>query len=393
MMGGDVAMSDEIKAITFAHAEMPATIDDLSKFVLIGRDKLQAVRAEISAIKKVGLASEVLEQKRAEAQEIAELVTLSEMRMGEMLSEIPKASGGDHGNQHTGGKKSIDAPFAKTKADTIADIGISRDAAKRYQQMAAHPEIVEQAIAEARENDDIVSRASVLRKIKESKKQEQRKEREERKRFTVDDVFPSDSCKLFVADIRDGLAEVADNSVDAVITDPPYPKEYIGLYRDLSRVSERVLKPGGVLIVMVGQSYLPDVIRMLDECMTYHWCLSYLTPGGQAPHLFQRNVNTFWKPVLWYMKGRYDGDCIGDVLKSDVNDNDKRFHAWGQSESGMSSIVERFTDPGDLILDPFLGGGTTGTVALATGRKFIGCDIDSVSVNTAEQRIRDAYER
>ena len=385
MMGGDVAMSDETKAITFAHTEMPATIDDLSKFVLIGRDKLQAVRAEISAIKKVGLASEVLEQKRAEAQEIAELVTLSEMRMGEMLSEIPKAQGQRNDLQplRTDAKKS----------DVLAEIGITKDTANRFEQMAAHPDIVEQAIAEARENDDIVSRASVLRKIKESKKQEQRKEREERKRFTVAETFPSDSCRLFVSDIRDGLPEIADESVDAVITDPPYPKEYIGLYRDLSRVSERVLKPGGVLIVMVGQSYLPDVIRMLDECMTYHWCLSYLTPGGQAPHLFQRNVNTFWKPVLWYMKGRYDGDCIGDVLKSDVNDNDKRFHAWGQSESGMSSIVERFTDPGDLILDPFLGGGTTGTVALATGRKFIGCDIDSVSVNTAEQRIRDAYER
>ena len=384
------------KAITFTRSELPATIDDLSKFVLIGRDKLQAVRAEIAAIKKVGLASEVLEQKRAEAQEIAELVTLSEMRMGEMLSEIPKATKGSGGNRYQKAEsreKQPDLLFSKTKTETIAEAGIPREAAKQYQQMAAHPEIVEQAIAEARENDDIVSRASVLRKIKESKKQEQRKEREERKRFTVDDVFPSESCKLFVADIRDGLAEVADNSIDAVITDPPYPKEYISLYSYLSRESARVLKPGGLLLAMVGQSYLPDVIKMLDEHMAYHWCLSYLTPGGQSPHLFQRNVNTFWKPVLWYMKGSYSGDCIGDVLKSDVNDNDKRFHMWGQSESGMLSIIERFTDPGDVILDPFLGGGTTGAVAVATGRKFIGCDVDRETVETAERRIRDAYER
>ena len=377
------------KAITFNRSELPATIDDLSKFVLIGRDKLTAVRAEIAAIKKVGLASEVLEQKRAEAQEIAELVTLSEMRMGEMLSEIPKATP----NNNPFHEKQRDLLLVKTKTETIAEAGIPREAAKQYQQMAAHPEIVEQAIAEARENDDIVSRASVLRKIKESKKQEQRKEREERKRFTVGDVFPSDFCKLFVADIRDGLAEVADNSIDAVITDPPYPKEYISLYSYLSRESARVLKPGGLLLAMVGQSYLPDVIKMLDEHMAYHWCLSYLTPGGQSPHLFQRNVNTFWKPVLWYMKGSYSGDCIGDVLKSDVNDNDKRFHMWGQSESGMLSIIERFTDPGDVILDPFLGGGTTGAVAVATGRKFIGCDVDRETVETAERRIRDAYER
>lgn len=45
---------------------LPATIEDLSKFVLIGRDKLQAVRAEISALQKLNVAEEVLAQKRAE---------------------------------------------------------------------------------------------------------------------------------------------------------------------------------------------------------------------------------------------------------------------------------------------------------------------------------------
>ena len=59
----------------------------------------------------------------------------------------------------------------------------------------------------------------------------------------------------------------------------------------------------------------------------------------------------------------------------------------------MTSVSIRFTDPGDVILDPFLGGGTTGAVAVATGRKFIGCDVDRETVETAERRIRDAYER
>ena len=149
-------MDERTNAITFVHAEMPATIDDLSKFVLIGRDKLQAVRAEISAIKKVGLASEVLEQKRAEAQEIAELVTLSEMRMGEMLREIPKASGARTDLQ----PNRTNADKLKPKSQVLKELHIGQDTAERYQQMAAHPEIVEQAIAEARANDDIVSRAA-----------------------------------------------------------------------------------------------------------------------------------------------------------------------------------------------------------------------------------------
>ena len=75
---------------------LPDTLGELSKFVLIGRDKLQAVRAEISAMKRLGLANEVVEQKRKEQQEITETVTLAEVRAGELLRQIPKASGGLH---------------------------------------------------------------------------------------------------------------------------------------------------------------------------------------------------------------------------------------------------------------------------------------------------------
>jgi site-specific DNA-methyltransferase (adenine-specific) len=185
---------------------------------------------------------------------------------------------------------------------------------------------------------------------------------------------------------------IADNSVDFIITDPPYPREYIPLYGELSKVAARVLKPGGSLIVMVGQSYLPEVMLELGQWMQYHWCLSYLTPGGQSPQLWHKKTNTFWKPVLWYTKGEYAGDYIGDVLKSPPNDNDKRFHEWGQSLGGMRDIVERFTCPGHTILDPFVGGGTTGVAAVTMGRRFIGADIVPENIATATQRICEGYE-
>ena len=182
-----------------------------------------------------------------------------------------------------------------------------------------------------------------------------------------------------------------DESVDYIITDPPYPKEYIPLYEDLSRLAQRVLKANGSMIVMVGQSYLPEVIRLLGEYMSYHWCLAYLTPGGQSPQLWHKRTHTFWKPVLWYTKGEYIGDYIGDVLKSPPNDNDKQFHEWGQSLGGMEDIVERFTNPGEVILDPFAGGGTTGVAAVLKGRKFIGADIARENIETTEKRVREAY--
>jgi hypothetical protein len=166
-------------------------------------------------------------------------------------------------------------------------------------------------------------------------------------------------------------------SVDVVITDPPYPKEFLGVYSDLSAFCANSLKPGGLLVCMIGQSYLPEVMQRLSENLTYHWCFAYLTPGGQSAQLWDRKVNTFWKPLLCFSNGDYSGErWFGDVLKSDPNDNDKQHHHWGQSESGMRAIVEAFSEEGELVCDPFFGGGTTAIVANALGRRFVGCDID-----------------
>jgi hypothetical protein len=185
------------------------------------------------------------------------------------------------------------------------------------------------------------------------------------------------------------MADVPDASVDWIITDPPYPKEFLPIYGHLSAFAERVLKPNGSLICMVGQPYLPEIIVRLSQRLDYHWTLAYETPGGQAVQLWERKVNTFWKPLLWFTKGKYKGDWIGDVCRSGVNDNDKDHHHWGQSESGMADIIERFTYPGQTICDPFCGGGTTGVVAVTMNRLFVGIDCDKEAVATTLLRLSE----
>ena len=176
-------------------------------------------------------------------------------------------------------------------------------------------------------------------------------------------------------------------SVDIIVTDPPYPGEYLHVFSGLSQVAARTLKPGGVALVMVGQTYLTEIIRRLDEHLDYHWTLAYLTPGGQAVQQFQRKVNAFWKPVLVYTNGEYIGDWFADVSRSDTNDNDKDHHHWGQSVSGMRDLMKRFVRPGQTVLDPFLGGGTTAVVALELGAYFIGYDIDPKAIDATKARI------
>jgi hypothetical protein len=179
---------------------LPANIEDLSKFVLVGREKLVAVRAEIRAIQKVGLAQEVREQKLREAQDISEAVLDAEVRIGELMAKVPKASGGDHGNQYTGGKNNIGDNFAKTKAEVIAEAGFTPMQVSRFETLAAHPEIVEQAKAEARENDDIVSRSLVLEKVKQKKREENRQKWQEEITYQVEAPKTDRHVDIFTTD-------------------------------------------------------------------------------------------------------------------------------------------------------------------------------------------------
>jgi hypothetical protein len=196
------------------------------------------------------------------------------------------------------------------------------------------------------------------------------------------------SFDLRHGDFQAAFADVEPGSVQTIVTDPPYPAEFLPLYEKLAEHAALWLKPGGICAVMSGQTHLPQVMAALCAHLEYHWTMAYLTPGGQAVQVFPRKVNTFWKPILVFRNG--DGNApewFGDVAKSEVNDNDKRFHHWGQSESGMADLIKRLSRPGDTVLDPFMGAGTTGVAAIALGRSFIGCDVNADHVESARERL------
>lgn len=181
--------------------------------------------------------------------------------------------------------------------------------------------------------------------------------------------------------------DIASESVDCIITDPPYPKEYIDLFDDLGALAARVLKPGGSLIAMTGQAYLPDYLHRLSRHLTYRWTLAYHTPGHNTQAWGATVINA-WKPLLWFTKGKAEKQWwINDFVVSPLSDKDKKHHDWGQSVSGMTEIVKRFTNPGDVVLDPFLGGGATGLACLELNRRFIGVEIDADVAQQATSRI------
>lgn len=279
-----------------------------------------------------------------------------------------------------------DKPKKQRAADkTAAAVGMGRDTLHKAQSIVEAadeaPDLFGDLVAQMDKNGK-VDRA--YKELQERKRQAELAERAAKANtIPVDDRFQVIHAAIAALDLGTGYA-------DTIITDPPYPQEYLPVYEELAHFAAYTLKPGGSLIVMIGQSYLPEILAAMAPVIRYHWTLAYLTPGGQSAQLWQRNVNTFWKPVLWFVNGDYRGPWIGDVTKSATNDNDKRYHVWGQSESGMADLIERFTQPGDLIVDPFCGAGTTGVAALAAGRRFIGADSDAQAVTQTKARLYEA---
>lgn len=154
--------------------ELPDTIEDLARFVLVNEERVQALRAQIRAISKVNLAREVYEQKLQEAQEIAQITLEAGQKMGELLLQIQATPGyrTDLATSSPGGGE------VKTKSQITEAMGISRKQVEQYQQMALNPEAIKMAVQAAIERGDVVSKAEVMRQIRELRAEQERKIRE-----------------------------------------------------------------------------------------------------------------------------------------------------------------------------------------------------------------------
>ena len=157
--------------ITVQAKQLPNNLPDLAAFVLVGREKLTAVRAEIRAIDKLQLAEDVRQQKRDEAQMLSEALLDAEVRIGELTKAIPKAPP-DRGNQYTGGKPTALSQSQKSKSEVITDLGFTPKQVERFEILANNPDVVEEVKREARENDDIPTRTRVIDIVQQRKKAE-----------------------------------------------------------------------------------------------------------------------------------------------------------------------------------------------------------------------------
>jgi len=188
------------------------------------------------------------------------------------------------------------------------------------------------------------------------------------------------------ADFRD--LDMEPGSADLILTDPPYGTEYLPLWGDLADFTSQALRPGGVLACYAGQRLLPEYLDQLRRRLDYRWTVATEHLRGSA-HIFDRRVQNRWKPVLIFSRGIPYHAWLTDFLRCGDR-NSKKFHPWGQAEGEAARLIETLTKPGDLVVDPFSGGGTVPAVAARLGRRVVACEVDAEAHAATISRVRDA---
>lgn len=199
--------------------------------------------------------------------------------------------------------------------------------------------------------------------------------------------YQADDVLLYLGrfeDVMPSLPPGLVGHVDAVLTDPPYAREYLPLWEPLARQSCRLLKRGGSLLSILPTHALPFVCETIGQWLKYRWLLAMWQDAGAHPRMAM-GVEVVWKPIGWWVKGAYP---TGRGFRRDGFVNsvpDKRLHQWAQSSTWAENML-LFVPKGGIVCDPMMGAGTLILAARAAGHQTIGIDSDEACCEmTAKQ--------
>ncbi|HYM31370.1 MAG TPA: site-specific DNA-methyltransferase [Candidatus Cybelea sp.] len=234
--------------------------------------------------------------------------------------------------------------------------------------------------------------------------------------------------RLLVGDAAESMAALPPRSVDLVLADPPYNlgKDY-GNNRDVRAWADyesftrawlteavRVLKPTGSLYVFMGVRFIGRLQLMLEEdfgLLFNGWISWHYTQGmgrkrGFSPRHedilyftrgadFTFNLDDVRVPQKYYRRrNNMAGANPGDVWQfSHVHycSGERRPHPTQKPEALIERILRASSNADDLVLDPFLGSGTTARVAQALGRRCVGIDVNPDYIAMAKARLAEPF--
>lgn len=289
----------------------------------------------------------------------------TQKKVGEALG-VARRTVGDWVSATNGGSATTCVPDARVK------IG------------AEHHPVIMQRLEQGETQEQVAADYQVTRQQIANIAKKQKKEQELNAKRQVDYLNPNLTFEC--GDFEEVFENIPDGSIDLILTDPPYPAEFIDCWTKLARFAKRKLKKHGYCVAYSGQLNLPEVYRRMSEHLDYVWTCSLLHTGNkQLVH--PRNVTCGWKPILVYQNGfwKMPGKSFSDVIEGAGLEKDA--HRWQQAEDELIGLIDYFSTSGETILEPFAGGGTTISACLKRGRNVLAAEIDPKTYNRAQKRL------
>ena len=241
--------------------------------------------------------------------------------------------------------------------------------------------------------------------------------------------------KIICGDCLEVMKEIPDNSVDLVVTDPPYNKNYPYIdykdsridywewLRDIFEEISRTLKPGSSIYVKQDLDNLYNMMTILNSIADYKNIINWKNQSQAHP---KNNYDKFAEVILFYTKGfsttfntyaekrrkpdNYWSGC-GKIFKGKMSNywddikpinsgcvkyneavldikTNKKLHSCQMPVALAKRCINFSSGEGDIILDPFVGSGTTAVACVESKRKYIGIDSNSKYCEIARRRIR-----
>lgn len=181
--------------------------------------------------------------------------------------------------------------------------------------------------------------------------------------------------------------DIEDKSVNLVLTDPPWDKGSLHLFDALGVFAERVLKPDGFLVAYTGTDNSFEATKRVAEHVPWWWQI--IVTHEDKDMSFDRRFIRDYKPIqiFGWIQDRIKNQMMTSLREGKGGDKDH--HPWGQPVEEAIKLIKEMTEPGELVVDPFAGGGTVPVAAMRTERRCIAAEKDVNHHKVAINRVTD----
>ena len=230
--------------------------------------------------------------------------------------------------------------------------------------------------------------------------------------------YKSKQGTLFNVDCMELLKFLPNESIDLIVTDPPYPVTSRGsagnsggmLQKDINKKGQvfthnnidcseyapefyRLLKDGSHCYVMTNHINLIKMLNTFTGC-GFHFIKSLVWDKGNK--IMGQYYMSQFEYILFFRKGKgvKINNCgTADILsipnKKTKDENGKNLHDTEKPVELMKILIENSTQENGIVIDPFVGVGSTALACIKSNRRFMCCELDNKYCNIAKKRIEE----